>query len=390
MKRLFKHKLIFLISLFAVLMQTLVLTLLLIISTESGTRFAWQCTEPFLADTVRIDAVIGRLAGPLTMKGVMVETETFRLELGKIDLDWRPSRLFRLLLDFDQIKVEGLHYTQLKVTKPQKEERSEPIALPEKIVFLLDLRLGNVSLRDFEFRSLPDSAPLIIDSALLEAALSRRQLVISTLKVSAPLLAVEGDVRLTTNQDYLLNGELRWNVPLPDYPSLIGKTVLQGSLHSLTLNQSIAEPYNVEAVVHLRNLINNLTFDATLDMMPLDLKTLNADLPPITLQLGVTGKGSPDDMVVNMKSWLEAPELGRLNSSLTGGLKGKTFILDEFKVTVPEQPGQVTFNGQVEMAEEQNLDFTANWQHLQWPLEGNPSIISPAGFLKLSGTVSLC
>ena len=127
---------------------------------------------------------------------------------------------------------------------------------------------------------------------------------------------------------------------MPDYPALNGHTLLDGSLRELTINQSIAKPYDMRATVLLRDPVSNLSFEAALDVNPLKLRALNEDLPPVTVQLGATGKGDPDDFAFNLTGWVEEFGMGRANIILDGGLKSRTVTMDELKITVPEQPAQ--------------------------------------------------
>jgi len=382
------HKTIFMVasSLFAGLILTLLSVLLLIIGTENGTQFAWQRARAFLPDTVEINAIEGRLAGPLEIRGLKIENPDFHLELDKVELEWAPSRLFRRVLDVESLALEGLRYTQLETVPPKAKEEATAVNLPEEISLPLDVRLGKVSLRDFEFRSQPDKPPIIIDSAILSALADQHGVDVSSLKIESPLFTVEGRTSLTTDRNYLVKGELQWQVPVPDYPAVSGHTRLSGSLRELTITQSIAKPYDVQGRVLLRDPVENLAFEVELNVNPLQLQALHKDLPPMTVQLAVTGKGDPSDIAFNLNGWAEDPGLGRVNAVLDGGLVAKTVTIDALKVSVPGQSARMTASGQIEIADELELDLTIDWQQLQWPLKGNPLIISPRGSVKLTGS----
>ncbi|MGK2906482.1 MAG: translocation/assembly module TamB domain-containing protein [Desulfuromonadales bacterium] len=386
MKRVLKIIFVVASSLLAGLILTLLSVLLLIIGTENGTQFAWQRAKAFLPDTVEINAIEGRLAGPLEIRGLKIKDTGFHLELDKVELEWTPSRLLWRVLDVESIALEGLRYTQLETVPPKSKEESTPVKLPEEISLPLDVRLGKVSLRDFEFRSQPDNAPIVIVSAILSVLADKHGVDISSLKIESPLFTVEGRTSLTTDRNYPVKGELQWQVPVPDYPAVSGHTLLSGSLRELIITQSIAKPYDVQGRVLLRNPVENLAFEVELNVNPLQLQALNKDLPPMTVQLAATGKGDPSDIAFNLNGWAEDPGLGRVNAVLDGGLKSKTVTIDALKVSVPGQPARMTASGQIEIADELELDLTIDWQQLQWPLKGNPLIISPRGSVKLTGS----
>lgn len=386
MKRVLKRIFVSAISLVAVLILTLVSVLVVMIGTESGTQFAWQHARVFFPNNIEIGALEGRLAGPLEIRGLKITNIAFQLELDKIDLEWLPLQLFQGVLDVERIAVEGVRYTQLEVVPPQPKEESAPITLPEKIGLPLEVRLGTVSLTDFEFRSQTESAPFIIVSARLSAFVDKQGVDISNLKVDTPLFTLEGKTLLATHGDYPIQGEVQWQVPVPDYPAVSGHTLLSGTLRELTITQSIAKPYDVQGTLLLRNPVENLAFDVSLNVNPLKLQTLNEDLPPMTAQLAITSKGDPRDIAFDLTGWVEDPGFGRVNTTLAGGFKSNTVTIDAFKVSVPEQPAQMTASGQIDIADEPKLNLTIDWQQLQWPFKGNPLLISPRGSVKLTGT----
>ncbi|MGB3210987.1 MAG: translocation/assembly module TamB domain-containing protein [Desulforhopalus sp.] len=374
------------VSLVAVLIPTLVYVVIFIVATESGTQFAWRHVRGLLPDTFEITALDGRLAGPLDVKGLKVRTETFQLELDNFELEWMPSALVRGMLDIEKITVDGVRYVQLEPAAPIPEEEPAPITLPQEIELPLDVKLGRVSLGNFEFFSQPGAEPFVINSASLTATSSKHRIDILSLKIDSPLFGVEGTSSLMLTRDYRLEGELRWRIPVPEYPVAIGHTVYTGSLREMTIRQTIAKPYDMRAELMLRDLLGNLTFEADADLNPLNLQSLNKDLPPITVQVAVTGKGNPDDIGFHLTGWADDPDLGKVNAELGGGFKSQTVSIDALKITIPDQPAQVRASGQVAVTGDPELDIAVDWQQLQWPLTEEPIITSPRGTIELTGT----
>lgn len=386
MKRALKTLSVAVISLVAALTVTVVSVLVWVTGTETGTQFVWQRARGFLPDTVAIQAVEGRLAGPFAIRGLKIADTAFHLELDKMDLEWQPLKLFQRKLDIESITMEGVRYTQMEAVPPKPKEESAPTTFPEEFVLPLDVRFGKVSLHDFEFRSQPTEAPFVIGVALLSALADKNGVAISRLTVESPSFFVEGTTTLKTHRDYPVTGEFHWQIPVPDYPTVSGNTLLSGNLRELTITQSIAQPYDIQGKVLLRDPVEHFAFEVSLYVNPLKLQALHKDLPPMTVQLAVTGKGNPSDLVFNLNGYAEDPDTGRVDAALDGGFKANTVIIDDFKVRVPEQPAQLTANCQIDLAEEPKLNLTMDWQHLQWPLKGDPLISSPRGAVRLTGT----
>jgi translocation and assembly module TamB len=374
------------VLLVTILLVALTGTLLLICATESGTQFAWQRVQVFLPETIKLQMLKGRLAGPLKITGLNVKTEGFNLELDNFEFDWQPSQLLRKILDVELIAVEGLRYTQLETAEPVVEEEPTPFALPETIELPLEVRLGQVRLNDFEFRSAQDSEPFVIDSARLAAAVSMQNIDLQDVQISSPAFFLEGGGHLVAARDYPLNGEFRWQLPVPNYPAVSGLTTLSGSLRELTINQTIDTPYAVQASVLLREPLTKLEFEVAVELDPLNLQSLNPDFPAINVQLAVTGKGEPKDIAFSLDGWADDPVMGRFDVVAGGRFAAQTVNLDEVTITVPEQPARLTGSGQIKLAESLGLNITLDWQKLQWPLKGEPMITSSIGSVQLTGT----
>ena len=72
-------------------------------------------------------------------------------------------------------------------------------------------------------------------------------------------------------------------------------------------------------MVLLRDLVNNLTFEAELDLNPVTLKALNDDLPAVAVLLEATGQGDPNKFAFNLTASVEDPDLGGVDIELDGG-----------------------------------------------------------------------
>ncbi|MGM0416174.1 MAG: translocation/assembly module TamB domain-containing protein [Thermodesulfobacteriota bacterium] len=388
MKRALKISIATAFVLCTTLLATLVAALFWFGATESGTQFVWRHAQTFLPPSVEIRTIEGRLAGPLALRGVKITHTAFVLEMERFDLEWQPWQLWNRVLDIERIAVEGVRYTQLEGAPEKAKEESSPPTLPEHIEIPLgiDLRIGEASLRDFKFNSAKDSAPFEISSGRLTGWIDSQKIEISSLSVDSPQFNVKGNAALKTHGDFPLQGELEWQVPVPDYPALDGHTRLHGTLREITIAQSIAKPYDIQGTVQLKNPVENLAFDVSLFINPLELQTLNNELPPLTMQMAITGSGTPDDIKFNLDGWTEDPNMGRFNTVLTGGLESGTVTIETLKVDVAQQPAQVTASGDIALNEVPKLNLVFEWEQLQWPLQGDPLLTSPLGSLKLNGT----
>lgn len=388
MKRALKISLASALVLGATLLATLVATLLWLSGTESGTQFVWRHARNFLPPSVEIQTLEGRLAGPLALRGIKITETAFVLEMDKVNLEWQPWQLWNRLLDIERIAVAGVRYTPLEGAPEKPGEEDSPRSLPEQIELPLsfNVRIGEASLRDFQFNSASDPGSFEIFSARLSAGMDKQKIEIASLSVTSPQFTVEGNALLETRGDFPLQGEFDWQVPVPDYPVLNGHTRLNGNLREITITQSIAKPYDLQGTVLLHNPVEDLVIDVALLINPLQLRSLHKELPPLTTRMAIRGTGTPNDITFNLDGWVEEPEMGRFNTLLAGRFKPGVVTIDALEVGVAQQPAQATARGEIELSDPPKLNLTLDWEQLQWPLQGDPLLTSPLGSLKMSGT----
>lgn len=135
----------------------------------AGAPLAVELAQRFLpTGQLQVAQASGGLFGPLHLEGLVFENDTARVELDRLDLDWRPSRL-RLR----QVRITRLDAGHLRLTlKPTPPTPSQPLLtqLP------LRLRLDDARLAQFELvrgEDPPGSEPLVISA--IEARLIWRK-----------------------------------------------------------------------------------------------------------------------------------------------------------------------------------------------------------------------
>lgn len=176
--------------LFALLGGSLVLTVVaLAYLAVAGAPLAVELAQRVLpAGQLQVAKASGGLFGPLHLEGLVFENESARVELDRLDLDWRPSRLH-----LGQLRISKLDAGHLRLTlKPSPPTPPEPLLtqLP------LRLRVDDARLAQFElFHSddPPGTEPLAVSA--IEARLRWRkeririERLTATHALSGPLLA---------------------------------------------------------------------------------------------------------------------------------------------------------------------------------------------------------
>lgn len=361
----------------AALMAVLGLTIL-VLTTETGLDWAWRLARPLLPQGLSIQALKGRVIGPLQLRGVQLRSQTLDLSVDELDLQWRPEALLDATLDLERIVIKGLSVTRLA-------EGEGPIVLPQRVALPLALRLVELRLEGFEFRATPQAQALVIRRA--EAALSFADAVFSVahLALEGPQYQVRGKGRIDTEGRYPIDASLQWQAEVPGYARLVGATAIGGDLGRLSVRQTVAAPYALQGEAQIEDPLREPRYELVLEAEGLALGEVYGGWPAITLRGRLQGSGDPERLVVTGALSGEVPELGPLEASLRGAWQSDRVVVEALRLARGAGPGRVTATGEIGLQGTYPLNLHASWEQLQWPLQGEAQVTSPQGTLQLQG-----
>ncbi len=365
------------------LVVVLAATLIGATSTESGLRWTWNTAKDYLPENIEIAEVRGRLIGPLEIHGLQVNTESMRLGVRRLRLEWSVSALLQKRLHIENLAIAGLEYTALPGTEP--EEPSEPFALPQAINLPVEVRLDALTLDNAEIRTAPDAEPFVIERIHLLAGLNNKRWLIRELSAHGPQFNLQGGAVLTPRAGYSSEAKLKWEFRLPELAPLQGVTELQGNLGKMRVTQTLAAPYNINANVELKDLLGDLGINARIVLEKTQLAAIKKDLPTVTLDADINANGGLSDLTYQIKARAQESEYGSALLETAGRYTGKAVQIDQLDLTSPDTPGQLSAQGKVALSEGNALDLVLRWQKLQWPLNGDPEYSSPEGEFTLTG-----
>ncbi len=365
----------------------ILLSLLLtwVVATESGLSAAWRAARGF-APGLTAETLQGRLIGPLKLRGLRFESETFELLIKAADFEWLPARLLRRELLIEQLHVSGVQYTQLKPAPPKEEE---PFSLPESIDLPVSIALRDIALDGLQYRATPKAEPFVVDSAALQASFAHSELKITKLEAHGPLFDVNGQANAETKGAYASSAKIDMQARPPGYAPLRGNTILKGDLEAMHVEQTLQAPYNVVLDARLQNIVEALQFKAKLAVNDTELQAISETLPEINLNATANAGGAVDDLGFSVDVTFVAAEFGSINLTANGGFEQQLLDIKKLLLTVADTPAQLQGQGQVDLAgSAPELDVAVNWKQLQWPLQGSaPVVISPAGKVDVQGAI---
>lgn len=335
-----------------------VIALILVASTETGTRFAFERARNYLPEAVRLGRVEGRLADRLIVHDIEVQTDTARLELARVELQWTPSSLAAR-----RLVIRDLLATNLRIVVLPVEEApgpSEPFALPERIELPLDIALERAGISNIQFFSAPEAEPIAIDALELTGTFADARLELRRLAVRSPLLGVEAAAGITAAGAYPVAGHLDWTLRAPDYPEVSGTTELDGTLAELRITASAR--------------VENL-----------DPTALQAAQPFTSVSLDARVQGPLDALELEAELTADGLEQGTVDAVIAALVQPDAVLIRELVLSQPTHDGRLEAAGRLSFEQGVAADLQVAWQRLQWPLDDEPVVNSPRGELRFTG-----
>lgn len=357
-----------------------------VVATHTGMRWAWSMGEPYLPAGIEIASVEGRMLDEVVVSGLAVDVPGLQLDAERLRLAWQPGRLWQGELRVMTLEGSGITITTRPDEAPPDEDSDTPTELPGRIELPLRVVIERLAISDLAYRPQPDAEPIRLDRAELRAQLDNQQWQVDTLTLRAPLADADGSLRLTPARPFAVEARLDWTLRAPDLAPVGGQTRLDGNLlERLTVDQTVAAPYNAQAEVVLTQLLEATTLDAALRLNQTDVAAIRADLPPAGVDAELNASGPLTDLSV--EGWItsDSEAQGRARLELAASVAPTRIRLETLRLTSPDIAGQLTADGRVALTEGTPLDVRLQWQDLQWPLTGDPTARSDGGSIEVAG-----
>jgi translocation and assembly module TamB len=352
-----------------------------LLASEPGTRFLFTRLGGLVPGELETAELSGPIRGPLVVRGLVYTTETMKVTVDRVLLDWDLRDLLRRQVDVHRLHADGV---RVELLPGETEEERGP--LPD-----VNLRF-NVIVRDARVRDVaitrPDAeAPLRIDRIALVTR-SRRDglVVVRSLTARGPDFAADARGTLRPQGDYPVDLHLAWRATLPGWPAAGGRGRFTGTLERLEVEHRLAAPFPARVDVVLTTPLSDLAFDGTVEAERVDPSRLNAEWPAVALGGTLHGRGTIETFSAEGDVTAAAAELGRAAADLRVRRRGATWWLDRVVLETPEAPSTVVVQGTVTIATPLRFDLAADWEDLVWPLAGDPAVRSAEGGLTVRGT----
>lgn len=363
--------------------------------TASGAQWAADLARQHLEPTVAFEAVDGRLAGPLTVEGLVVRTAAATVHVRHAALDWAPLDLWN-----SRIRVRSLEADGVDVALAEEPGRGEPApesgagGLPDRLGLPVEIIFERVRIRDVRVEP-GGGTGLAVERIALAAAAGPEGIRIDSLAVDAPIADVRGGLSLAGGAPYEIEGALDLRARpaaagMPSLPAVDARLVLGGRLEALEADLDVRAPDAARVEVLARLLGPEPSWRARLRVPGTTLSSWYAGVPEWRAEADLRLAGTLAEVDAAGRIGFAGLPVGALDARVDLRATPSRVAIKALRVTTPARPEAVVeAGGTIDLeAGGPRLDVSLSWENLAWPIggEGEEAVAGGSGRARVAGT----
>ena len=349
-------------------------------ATETGLGWVVSTVNaaPLKSTRIHISAARGTLVDGFTVGEVSVKNDHADVDIK--DIEGRAD-FWHLVSGSVSLKRLAVGRVQVIVHPHAPNNKTLLRFLPR----LLRLHVARLVARNVDI-ALPNGVHLIYEQATMQAHLYSDRIVAVNLDAHSKLLSGRGDITLYVAVPVALAGDIEWRLTPGAQPEWRGHAELKGDLNKLAFGTDIVAPFHAMSRGELTNLTKSWRLHGTLAISDFDVKAWKSDsaLGPATAVFDIGA--SHDGFFASGTVQPRDIATGRLRVRYRGRYQNRVLYFDELAVGPNSLPGELVAHGTITLtAAQPRLDFAADWQQLQWPIRGSPTVATGRGHGTIAG-----
>jgi len=349
-------------------------------ATETG--FKWVVATvnaaPFTKVRIHVSDARGTLVGGFSVGEVQVATAHVDVGVQSIT---GAADFWQLVSGSVAVNKLTVGRVRVVVHRVQASSTAPPRFLPR----LLRLRVSSLDARDVDI-ALANGTHLSYDRVAAAARLTSDRIAVSSFEAHGALVSGNGHVTLFATRPIALDADVEWQLTPARQPAWRGTAALKGDLDRLAYGAEIAAPFHGSSRGELTTLTGNWNWHGALAIADFDVRAWKKDsnLGPASAALDVGGNrdGYRASGTVTPRDLATGP----LRVRYRGRYHERTVFFDELAVGAQSAPGELRARGTIALTgAAPRLDFSAEWDKLQWPVRGAAAVVSDHGHGSLAG-----
>ncbi|RUO32324.1 translocation/assembly module TamB domain-containing protein [Aliidiomarina soli] len=346
------------------LLISLVVAILLLLGTETGTRATFSLASKLAPGTLEVEHLDGHLLGELNLRQVRYQQGELELDISDVHLEWRPTQLGKRLLHVESFEFSAM---QLKLPPSEETEDSsqEPFQPPD-INLPVNIQLEHVALRNIRIHS--NGSTQQVDTIELRAQSLGSQQHIEYLKIEAPqgMVTLYGEVDTRGRYPFDLNAEA--TLDLGDTGELTLVAEANGDLDQVKLTTTTEGIADSELTAELSNYLQaeGLRWQANLHLTQLSLAATDDVIND--LDVSIAGEGNLEQLDIEVSGWLDSVTQGRVDLDGLFTYADQRLDIDHFKAEVDSNDGEFNLSGFAQLGEQLEVDIQGEVEFLGFTL----------------------
>lgn len=349
-----KRKMLLVAGIPACLLLGLTLVLLFFAATGPGLATLVWLAQKLGGGTLALESGQGRLASDFTLKRLRIMAEGTELELGELRLSWQPGALLRWELPIRSLEVRGLTLHLAEDPAGAGEEGADPVQLPE---FRLPFALlaDRVLVEDLHIYSGQNEVFALKTAGLQDLQGRERRLSFAAFSAKDAWLDLQARGQVEMSGNWPLGLDCDYAFTFTGFAPIRGRGEFRGDLARLAVQTELRQPQRLSLKGELRELLNDLHWEALASSPGLALDKIAEDWPEQRFSaVEIHGQGSLERYELEVGGQVVSAMFRRplaLHSTLEIGLDG----LSVRRLELADAKGRLQLSG------------TLDWSpHLAW------------------------
>ncbi|MCW8934295.1 MAG: translocation/assembly module TamB domain-containing protein [Gammaproteobacteria bacterium] len=334
--------------------------------TQAGLQWSYHQAKPYLPAELSINNIQGKLFGPITLTDLEYKTHDTVIRSRQIIVDWKPVDLL-----LTQIDIHYLHIQSLNIVLPDTEQNQPPqnqiLSLPE-INLPWHITLNNAVIESMSLTQ--NEQTYDVDIIKLNARSTFNKIDIDEFSVSADTYNIKVMGKLYPTKNYRHDLKINWQAELPSRAIVKGSGSITGNVKKNRLKQKVSGPLQLTLDAEFYDLLNQLNWQASIDVSHFETLKLHSDLPAISGALKLKTKG--DLSTASITGNLDAlnSETGNFDTQFKlQRLSDNTIQIDQLNLHAPRSNTKLNASGQwLPASNGGNINLKLDWQNLRWPM----------------------
>jgi translocation and assembly module TamB len=357
-----------------------------LLGTEGGSNALLKRVQTMYPGLVSIQSSQGDLLSRLELEGVKLDWGRGQLRVARLVLEWSPAALWRKQVLVNEISAVDVIY---RGQPPADETPPEPLQWPIELPVLslpVDLIIQQLAISNATIRTAPDATPIQVDQADLQAHWDANGIAVENLLARGPQYHIALNGQVDPRNDYALQLNNQVELTLPNEVAITLAGSVEGSTRALSLQQQLDGAARLRLNGQLKQPLVDPTWQATIDIeeLPGSLFTKQLTLL-ISGQLAASGGLHNAQVNGELATSSQSADYDALLAVLDLNVdwQEERLRVSTLQLTQAQRPLRLTVQGVANAAQE--IDLTATWQSLQWPLAGDVTIGSESGEISVQG-----